>query len=152
MLSRRLSARGYTVGVAEDGAEALAMIEAERLRPRPPRRHDAGTVGLRRAQDRCATTHSRERPARHHGHGQGPERGHRRGARGSGANDYVTKPIDFAVVLARTETQLALKRATHEIRRLAQGLELRNQFIRATFGRYLSDDVVAGLLEAEPRA
>jgi adenylate cyclase len=64
-----------------------------------------------------------------------------------GANDYVTKPLDFAVVIARVNTQLALKRAIEEVQRLAQELEVRNQFIRKTFGRYLSDDVVAGLLE-----
>jgi class 3 adenylate cyclase len=65
-----------------------------------------------------------------------------------GANDYVTKPLDFPVVQARTETQLALKRAMEEIRRLADGLELRNHFIRQTFGRYLSDEVVEGLLDS----
>jgi class 3 adenylate cyclase len=64
-----------------------------------------------------------------------------------GANDYVTKPLDFAVVMARTEAQLSLKRAMGEIRRLNQELRRRNQFIRRTFGRYLSDDVVASLLE-----
>ncbi len=64
-----------------------------------------------------------------------------------GANDYVTKPLDFAVVMARIEAQLSLKRATGEIRRLNDELQRRNQFIRRTFGRYLSDEVVAGLLE-----
>lgn len=34
-----------------------------------------------------------------------------------GANDYVTKPIDFRVVLARLQTQLALKRATDDLAR-----------------------------------
>jgi class 3 adenylate cyclase len=63
-----------------------------------------------------------------------------------GANDYVTKPLDFAVVIARVKTQLALKHAIEQVRLLAQELEVRNQFIRKTFGRYLSDDVVAGLL------
>ena len=63
-----------------------------------------------------------------------------------GANDYVTKPLDFPVVLARIETQLALKRQKQEIRRLADDLELRNRFIRSLFGRYLSDEVVTGLL------
>ena len=29
----------------------------------------------------------------------------------AGANDYVTKPVDFVVALARTNTQLALRRA-----------------------------------------
>ena len=63
-----------------------------------------------------------------------------------GANDYVTKPLDFPVVLARVETQLTLKRQKQEIRRLAEDLELRNRFIQSLFGRYLSDEVVAGLL------
>jgi class 3 adenylate cyclase len=65
-----------------------------------------------------------------------------------GANDYVTKPLDFPVVLARLRTQLALKRQKDEIRRLAEGLEIRNRFIQQTFGRYLSDEIVASLLES----
>jgi adenylate cyclase len=63
-----------------------------------------------------------------------------------GANDYVTKPLDFAVVLARVETQLTLRRQKQEIRRLAENLALRNRFIQSLFGRYVSDDVVADLL------
>jgi len=64
-----------------------------------------------------------------------------------GANDYVTKPFDMAVVLARIQTQLALRAAASEIETLAQQLEIRNLFLRRTFGRYLSDDVVTSLLE-----
>jgi class 3 adenylate cyclase len=64
-----------------------------------------------------------------------------------GANDYVTKPFDMPVVHARIETQLALKRATSEIQALARQLEIRNAFIRRTFGRYLSDEIVTNLLE-----
>jgi adenylate cyclase len=64
-----------------------------------------------------------------------------------GANDYVTKPLDFQVVLARAETQLGLKRAMEEIKRLANQLEKRNRFIKHTFGRYLSEEVVDRLLE-----
>ena len=33
-----------------------------------------------------------------------------------GANDYVTKPIDFQVALARIETHLAHKRAVEDLR------------------------------------
>ena len=66
-----------------------------------------------------------------------------------GANDYVTKPFDMAVVLARIQTQLALRAATSEIEALAQQLEVRNLFLRRTFGRFLSDDVVSSLLESE---
>ena len=65
-----------------------------------------------------------------------------------GANDYVTKPLDFPVVLARLETQLAVKRQKEQIARLATDLELRNRFIQNTFGRYLSEDVVKSLLES----
>jgi adenylate cyclase len=65
-----------------------------------------------------------------------------------GANDYVTKPLDFPVVLARIRTQLSLKRAMQEIQRLAEQLELRNRFIRTTFGRYLTDDVVTSILDS----
>jgi DNA-binding response OmpR family regulator len=64
-----------------------------------------------------------------------------------GANDYVTKPFDMPVVLARVEAQLALKRAAKEIAALAQQLEIRNAFIRRAFGRYASDEVVDTLLE-----
>src|SRR4030095_11608767 len=65
-----------------------------------------------------------------------------------GANDYVTKPLDFPVVLARTQTQLSLKRAMEEIQRLATQLERRNRFIRDAFGRYLTDEVVTSLLDS----
>jgi adenylate cyclase len=51
-------------------------------------------------------------------------------------------------VLARLETQLALKRQRDVIARLAADLELRNRFIQNTFGRYLSEDVVKSLLES----
>jgi class 3 adenylate cyclase len=64
-----------------------------------------------------------------------------------GANDYIVKPLDFPVVLARAETQLSLKQAMGEITRLARKLEMRNRFIQRTFGRYLSDEVVASILE-----
>src|ERR671929_651911 len=43
-----------------------------------------------------------------------------------GANDYVTKPLDFPVVLARIRTQLALKRAVERARRLERSLAERN--------------------------
>jgi len=35
-----------------------------------------------------------------------------------GANDYVTKPLDFEVVLARVQTQLSLKRTRDQVLRL----------------------------------
>jgi sigma-B regulation protein RsbU (phosphoserine phosphatase) len=43
-----------------------------------------------------------------------------------GANDYVTKPFDYPVVLARVQTQLSLKRSVDRIRALEQNLERQN--------------------------
>jgi len=67
----------------------------------------------------------------------------------SGANDYVTKPFDFDIVLARVRLQLALGKATREIEGLMHQLEIRNSFLRRTFGRYVSDDIAESLLETD---
>jgi sigma-B regulation protein RsbU (phosphoserine phosphatase) len=44
-----------------------------------------------------------------------------------GANDYVTKPLDFPVVLARIRTQLALRQSVARVTELEQKLTGRNQ-------------------------
>src|SRR5262249_37859841 len=44
-----------------------------------------------------------------------------------GANDYITKPIDFAVLLARVQTQLSLRHAVQRIIRLEHHLTQRNE-------------------------
>ena len=43
-----------------------------------------------------------------------------------GANDYVTKPLDFAVVLARIQTQLKLKQTVAHVLALERDLSQRN--------------------------
>jgi sigma-B regulation protein RsbU (phosphoserine phosphatase) len=48
-----------------------------------------------------------------------------------GANDYVTKPLDLPVVLARIRTQLALKRAVSQVTELEQQLAARNKELEA---------------------
>ncbi len=65
-----------------------------------------------------------------------------------GANDYVTKPIDFPVLVARIHTQLALKNTNDENTQLLLQLEGRNEFIKSLFGRFISDEVVEQLLSA----
>jgi len=109
MLSRRLRKKGYRVQVAEGGAQALEMIEndafdlvlldimmpgidgfevLEKIR---------GASGPSELPVIMATakTESEDIVA----------------ALKRGANDYVTKPFDFPVVLARVQTQLALKKS-----------------------------------------
>jgi len=145
VLGRVLQSKGYTVVLAASGPEALELVDSQpvdlvlldimmpdvsgldvlkALRAKHPR--EALPVIMATAKDQPRDVVD---------------------ALKMGANDYVTKPLDFAVVMARTEAQLSLKRATGEVRRLNEELQRRNQFIRRTFGRYLSDEVVASLLE-----
>jgi sigma-B regulation protein RsbU (phosphoserine phosphatase) len=48
-----------------------------------------------------------------------------------GANDYVTKPLDFPVVLARIRTQLALRRSVAQVKELEAKLDDHNRELRA---------------------
>src|SRR5437762_5174720 len=48
-----------------------------------------------------------------------------------GANDYVTKPLDFPVVLARIRTQLALRRAIAQVKELEGKLDAHNKELQA---------------------
>jgi class 3 adenylate cyclase len=146
VLSRRLVQRGYRVAVAADGRQALEMLTTQPfdlvlldiMMPGMTgfdvlkilrQRHSAAELPVIMA---TASDQSRDIVE----------------ALTLGANDYVTKPLDFPVVLARIQTQLSLKRAIQEIHRLAEQLELRNRFIRTTFGRYLTDEVVTNLLDS----
>ena len=72
-----------------------------------------------------------------------------------GAADFLAKPFDPVLLRARLKSSLAAKRFQDvvdahvaEIEALAEQLKLRNRFIQETFGRYLSDAVVAGILES----
>jgi signal transduction histidine kinase len=108
MLGRRLTRKGYSVTEAENGTDALQMIEErnfdlalldimmpgisgiealERIR----RRHSAADLPIIMA---TAKTQSEDVVE----------------ALRLGANDYVTKPIDFPVLLARVQTHLNLKK------------------------------------------
>ena len=64
-----------------------------------------------------------------------------------GANDFVSKPFEMAVVLARVSTHVKIRRTVRKVEQLAQQLQIRNAFIRKTFGRYVSDEIATDLLE-----
>jgi len=145
MLSRRLARRGYTVSTAGGGVEALEMLRAAPVDLVLLDIEMPGMSGLEVLKALRETTTRADLPvimatARDQGEDIVE-------ALNLGANDYVTKPLDFPVVIARVESQLSLKHAMEEIRRLASELEIRNRFIRRTFGRYLSEEVVRSLLE-----
>jgi len=116
ILIERLTERGYDVAEAADGGEALSAIEERRFDLVVLDIMMPGLDGFTVLQ-RIRARHSiNELPVI-----MATARGDRSDvveALQKGANDYVVKPLDFAVATARIETQLALKRANDEVRRL----------------------------------
>jgi phosphoserine phosphatase RsbU/P len=114
MLARRLSRRGFTVVTAVDGQEALDKIAEQSfdiivLDIMMPRIDGMEVLGRVRE-----TTPAADLPiimATAKSESLDVVR-----ALELGANDYVTKPLDFQVVLARVQTQLSLKRARQELK------------------------------------
>jgi adenylate cyclase len=148
MLSRRLKAKGFEIQLAEDGQQALDTIKQggtdlvlldvmmpgisglEVLKQvRGELKLSSSDLPIIMATAKDASEDVVE-------------------ALRLGANDYVVKPLDFPVVLARVSSQLQVKRAKDEIKRLVEDLEVRNRFIKNTFGRYLSDEIVDVVLES----
>jgi DNA-binding response OmpR family regulator len=145
LLVRRLERSGFSVDVAGNGLEALRHIEAnepdlvllEILLP--------GMNGLevleriRRQRSRAelpvvlATTLDDSVDAV-----EGLDRG---------ANDYVTKPFDYPVVIARVRSQLEAHRMARQVAGLARQLEFRSAFIREALGREVAGDLLVELAE-----
>ena len=65
-----------------------------------------------------------------------------------GANDYVTKPLDFPVLMARVGTQVSLKRSVDQIYQLERGLEQRNRELHAANARMRDDLAAAAKIQA----
>ncbi len=71
-----------------------------------------------------------------------------------GAEDYLPKPPDPVLLKARLGACLEKKRLIDQeiesqkrLKKLNEALDVRNRFIRKTFGRYLSDEIVESILE-----
>jgi len=125
MLSRRLKRRGFEIREAENGQQALECIAAEAfdlvildvMMPvmdglealhRIREQHSVADLGVLMATAKDQPEDLAE-------------------ALKLGANDYVTKPIDFKVALARIETQMELRRSVDRIRELESNLADRNR-------------------------
>lgn len=73
----------------------------------------------------------------------------------TGAEDYIQKPFDPVLLRTRVSACVEKKRLRdqeirqqQELNDLNKALEVRNRFIRGTFGRYLSDEVVDTILDS----
>ena len=108
MLSRRLQRQGYTVAVAKDGIEALQMIRQQPFDLVVLDVMMPGISGLEVLKivrkNRSVTELPIIMATALDGSQDVVE------ALEIGANDYVTKPLDFPVVLARIQAQLHMKR------------------------------------------
>ncbi len=114
LLARRLSRRGFTVVTAADGQEALDRVAEQSfdvivldiMMPRVD-----GIEVLSRLREKNAAADLPIIMATSKSETEDMVR-----ALELGANDYVTKPLDFLAVLARVRTQLSLKRAREELK------------------------------------
>ena len=66
----------------------------------------------------------------------------------AGADDYLLKPFNPVLLQARISAGIERKRWHDREEDYRHQLERNERFIRRTFGRYLSDDIVEQLLEA----
>ncbi len=113
MLSRRLRRRGYEVVVAEDGAQALEMVERESIDLILLDWMMPGLSGidvLRRLRERYSQVQLPVIMATAKTEADDVVE-----ALKAEANDYVTKPLNFDVVHARIRTQLNLVKAHREL-------------------------------------
>jgi sigma-B regulation protein RsbU (phosphoserine phosphatase) len=149
MLTRRLERQGFDVESAADGESALRLISHSASRPFDLVLLDVMMPGLngidvlRALRGRWDPTELPVIMATARDASQDIVE-----ALELGANDYVTKPLDFPVVMARVRTQLSLKRAVEQIRELEKGLEQRNADLQAANVRMQTDLDAAAKVQA----
>ena len=147
LLARRLTRRGHSAAEADSGAAALRAIESDHfdlvlLDMLMPAMDGLQTLDAIRQMHSMSELPVIMVTARTSGDDVVSALQHL-------ANDYVTKPVDLEVLTARVETQVALRSSALEIETLARKLEIRNSFLRRTFGRFMSDDVADELLDQD---
>ena len=145
LLARRLERHGFEVETARDGIDGLRRIEAEDFDLVMLDVMMPGMNGLEVLERLRRTRSMSELPvilATALAETEDAVEG-----LGRGANDYVTKPFDFPMVVARVRTQLAGSRSARKIAALAKQLEFRNSFIREALGREIPTELLVELSE-----
>jgi len=125
MLARRLQRRGYIVETATGGQQALDMVAVGRfdlilLDIMMPGMDGMEVLGHLRKQYSMRELPVIMTTAKDDSHSVVD-------ALDAGANDYVTKPIDFPVLMARIEMQLSRKRLDEELLEAKEAAEAANQ-------------------------
>ncbi|MBW2269805.1 MAG: response regulator [Deltaproteobacteria bacterium] len=145
LLARRLERQGFEVETARDGIDGLRRIDTE----------DFDLVMLDVMMPGMNGLEVLERVRRNRSMAELPvimatalaETADAVEGLGGGANDYVTKPFDFPMVVARVRTQLAASRSARKVAALAKQLEFRNSFIREALGREIPTELLVELSE-----
>jgi diguanylate cyclase (GGDEF)-like protein len=125
ILTRRFERRGFTVTGAESGRRALELIDNQAfdlvlLDIEMPEL--SGLEVLKRIRDQHSPVSLPVIMVTGKSHSEDIAE-----ALSAGANDYVTKPVDFVVAFARTNAQLALKRAEEAARMANESLRQMNE-------------------------
>jgi adenylate cyclase len=145
LLARRLERHGFEVETARDGIDGLRRIDAEDFDLVMLDVMMPGMNGLEVLERLRRTRSMSELPvilATALAETEDAIEGLARGA-----NDYVTKPFDFPMVVARVRTQLAGSKSARKIAALAKQLEFRNSFIREALGREIPTELLVELAE-----
>jgi len=145
LVARRFEKQGFVVETARDGLEALRRIEA-----RPP-----DLVLLEILMQGMSGLEVLERVRRERSRAELPvilatalaDTSDAIEGLDRGANDYVTKPFDFPLLIARVRSQLAAHRTARQVADLARQLEFRSAFIRQALGRDVSGELLVELAE-----
>lgn len=146
-ISMRLSSKGYNVVTAQDGAEALRLIENQPFdlvlldlhMPGMPGEEVLTQLRLRYSETQLpvimlAASNDKNDISR---------------TLKLGANDYVTKPGELPILLARIKTQLSLKRTAEKLREAefsASNIKRNAKHLEATLDQFARDRVHEELL------
>jgi diguanylate cyclase (GGDEF)-like protein/PAS domain S-box-containing protein len=114
MLARRLALHGYTVEFAESGNQALECLNRQKYDIVLMDIHMPGLNGLETLH--CIREHSSSVELPVIMVTASDDREHILEAFRMGANDYVTKPVDLPIVLARIRTHIHLKQSQAALR------------------------------------
>ena len=145
MLSRRLARRGFNVAVAAGGHEALERLGRENydlvlldlLMPDMDGMEVLRTIRETHSSAELPVIITSAKDAT-----SDVIAGFE-----AGANDYLTKPLDFAIVKARVRAQIKLKRAVERIRRLERDVAERNRALEAANQRMQGDLAAAARIQ-----